>query len=457
VLVNDLTTGCSATGFFVIEDATEEFRLQVSASAVPVDLCYIDNGVLEARVINQTGTFQFDWTGPNGFTATGSSIPNVLPGTYTVIATDPAQTYCMSLTETVVVKDLRLDPIVTIFEDNPLINCDITNPNGQLSAFGNDKVGGFDFEWFIGADDSGTVTNTNNIYSGLTTGTYTVRVTDQFTQCIATEQGEITDGTIIPPTPEAFTLKDQTSCVFPNGEVAASVGGNIIDYLFNWYDGTSVGSNPDSVGANYTNVDIGDYTVTAIDIVTGCISEPRTTPVVDERILPTFTYRIKPANCEVSNGFIELVFDDAFDVKDVSWTDDTGFEIDKNTNLYDRTAAEYSVTVTTFLGCETTGSATIPTEITNYNGVSANGDGNNDGFVIDCITLFPNNNVKIFNRAGVKVYDMDGYDNNDIIFSGEGINGIYLAGENLPDGTYFYIIDKGDGSRPTTGYLELIR
>jgi len=363
----------------------------------------------------------------------------------------------MSLTETVVVKDLRLDPIVTIFEDNPLINCDITNPNGQLSAFGNDKVGGFDFEWFIGADDSGTVTNTNNIYSGLTTGTYTVRVTDQFTQCIATEQGEITDGTIIPPTPEAFTLKDQTSCVFPNGEVAASVGGNIIDYLFNWYDGTSVGSNPDSVGANYTNVDIGDYTVTAIDIVTGCISEPRTTPVVDERILPTFTYRIKPANCEVSNGFIELVFDDAFDVKDVSWTDDTGFEIDKNTNLYDRTAAEYSVTVTTFLGCETTGSATIPTEITSYNGISANGDGDNDGFVIDCITLFPNNNVKIFNRAGVKVYDMDGYDNNDIIFSGEGINGIYLAGENLPDGTYFYIIDIGDGSRPSTGYLELIR
>jgi predicted dehydrogenase len=28
---------------------------------------------------------------------------------------------------------------------------------------------------------------------------------------------------------------------------------------------------------------------------------------------------------------------------------------------------------------------------------------------------------------------------------------------SLPDGTYFYIIDKRDGSKPVTGYLELVR
>ena len=81
----------------------------------------------------------------------------------------------------------------------------------------------------------------------------------------------------------------------------------------------------------------------------------------------------------------------------------------------------------------------------------------NDDFQIDCITLFPNNNVKVFNRAGILVYEADGYNNREIIFRGVGERGLYMIGEDLPDGTYFFIINKRDGSRPATGYLELMR
>ena len=180
-------------------------------------------------------------------------------------------------------------------------------------------------------------------------------------------------------------------------------------------------------------------------------------PITDERIYPEFEYETVAANCEVSNGAIELVFSDAFDVKEVAWFDDSGMEVDRATNLYNYPPGNYEVTVTTFFGCETDGKAFIGTEITNYNGISANGDGLNDDFQIDCITLFPNNNVKIFNRAGILVYEADNYNNAEIVFRGIGENGVYLLGEDLPDGTYFYIIDKGDGSRPGTGYLELMR
>ena len=65
--------------------------------------------------------------------------------------------------------------------------------------------------------------------------------------------------------------------------------------------------------------------------------------------------------------------------------------------------------------------------------------------------------MKIFNRAGILVYEADGYNNAEIVFRGIGEKGLYMIGEDLPDGTYFYIIDKGDGSRPNTGYLELMR
>jgi len=44
-----------------------------------------------------------------------------------------------------------------------------------------------------------------------------------------------------------------------------------------------------------------------------------------------------------------------------------------------------------------------------------------------------------------------------VVFSGIGEKGVYAFGNELPDGTYFYIIDKRDGSKPITGYLELVR
>jgi hypothetical protein len=65
--------------------------------------------------------------------------------------------------------------------------------------------------------------------------------------------------------------------------------------------------------------------------------------------------------------------------------------------------------------------------------------------------------VKIFNRAGALVYESDGYDNASIFFNGTGNKGVYPIESKLPVGTYFYVIDKRNESKPLTGYLELIR
>jgi large repetitive protein len=117
----------------------------------------------------------------------------------------------------------------------------------------------------------------------------------------------------------------------------------------------------------------------------------------------------------------------------------------------------YGVEVMTTKGCVKDGRVEVPTDIRNYNLITQNQDNKNDAFVIDCISRFPNNNVKVFNRSGILVYDADGYDNISIVFDGYGKNGLYMAGNMLPVGTYFYIIDKRDGSKPRTGYLELVR
>ena len=284
-----------------------------------------------------------------------------------------------------------------------------------------------------------------------------MRVTDQVTQCFSVETGEVTNGTVTPPTPNGQLIKNVEDCINPDGMVLADVGGSILGYSFNWYNGSTTSNTPDNVNSAYNDLDIGDYTVTAKDLKTGCISEPVTVPVLDQRVYPEFDYRIIPANCETSNGSIELLTTGEASIRDAIWYDSSTGTMVGTGNLYDSPAGDYEVTLTTFFGCEADGTASIPTEITNYNGISANGDGVNDDFEIDCITLFPNNNVKVFNRAGILVFEADGYNNAEIVFSGAGENGLYLIGEELPDGTYFYIIDKRDGSRPKTGYLELMR
>jgi large repetitive protein len=120
-------------------------------------------------------------------------------------------------------------------------------------------------------------------------------------------------------------------------------------------------------------------------------------------------------------------------------------------------AGDYQVTVYGAGECPTTEEFHVGTDIYVYNGVSPNGDGRNDVFTVGCIDMFRDNHVRIYNRSGQLVYEMNDYNNEDRSFAGVGNRGIYLDSRNVPDGTYFYVIDKRDGSKAISGYLELIR
>ncbi|MDC0380422.1 gliding motility-associated C-terminal domain-containing protein [Flavobacteriaceae bacterium] len=97
-------------------------------------------------------------------------------------------------------------------------------------------------------------------------------------------------------------------------------------------------------------------------------------------------------------------------------------------------------------------------ELIVYNGISNNGDGDNDYFFIKGIKNLANNNVKIFNRWGVKVYETDDYDSNGNVFKGFS-NGraTIKKSEKLPTGTYFYVVsyDYGGKRINKSGYLYL--
>ena len=83
-----------------------------------------------------------------------------------------------------------------------------------------------------------------------------------------------------------------------------------------------------------------------------------------------------------------------------------------------------------------------------YSGLSPNGDGHNDTWVIDGITKFPANSVEIYNRWGDKVWAGTNYDNTNVIWKGTNQSGVVLT-----DATYFYLI--GVNEKKHKGWVEL--
>lgn len=106
-------------------------------------------------------------------------------------------------------------------------------------------------------------------------------------------------------------------------------------------------------------------------------------------------------------------------------------------------------------GCDTTSINVFIEciELTIFNAVSPNNDDVNDYFYIAKIENFPNNRLRVFNRWGNQVFDSgsEGYKNNWPGTWGDDID--------LPDGTYYYILEWTDNGITTIqrGYFEMYR
>ena len=87
-------------------------------------------------------------------------------------------------------------------------------------------------------------------------------------------------------------------------------------------------------------------------------------------------------------------------------------------------------------------------------GISPNGDGKNDYLIIPGILRYQPNHLMIYNRWGNLVFKSDNYLND---WNGIANRGTILYGEELPEGTYFYLIRIEGESETRKGYLTLWR
>ncbi len=115
-----------------------------------------------------------------------------------------------------------------------------------------------------------------------------------------------------------------------------------------------------------------------------------------------------------------------------------GGEPDKFTYEVCTQYACYTMDVIVIVECE-------PFQV--YTGFSPNGDGINDFFRIEGLQRYPNHYLEVYNRWGNRIFRTKNYRND---WGGN------WQQNDLPDGTYFYILDDGEG-KTYSGYIQIRR
>ncbi|WP_191858948.1 choice-of-anchor J domain-containing protein [Hanstruepera ponticola] len=257
-----------------------------------------------------------------------------------------------------------------------------------------------------------------------------------------------------------FTYENDIFCedssnVLPILEAGFTTGG-----VFSAESGLSIDAATGEI--NISTSSIGNYTIVyeVLDDLNNCIEG--NISLFDITVLDTIGVSVEGA-CNGNDYWLTAIpVSNSFDPDDATytWMDANNNVVGENSEMFNVTdyanqngnvsaPIQFSVTVE-FGGCSTTTSYTATQlacqETVIPRGISPDGNGKNDTFDL---TDYGATNVIIFNRHGREVYK----------FSGAYTNQWYgqsKDGNDLPDGTYYYSIQKEDGSS-VTGWVYINR
>ncbi|HTJ50789.1 MAG TPA: gliding motility-associated C-terminal domain-containing protein, partial [Cyclobacteriaceae bacterium] len=488
VKVENLDNNCWAVGTYTLGETIIPIR--ISANSTPITQCdnilvgTAEDGSLYSTVILPTTrrsgpvdpktdfTYIWEFNGVDKYTnqqeVKNLKLTDVQGAVIKVRAVDnfDADARCVSDIVQVFIENAQTFPAVAATALLPVTNCNLI-PNGSAAASVNGDILNYSFEWY---EDAITPSSTSfhlgpdvdslKAFLSPDNTFYTVLATNIFTGCTNSDTlhikyvpGKLQD-------PNVTVLADQTSCDLtnPNGSLGADIGGNTAAYEFTW---TKVGDAAFGSKKQPVITDLIDcsncYNVVAVDTATGCQSS-KNGSIVFKPVYPDFNLAIIDATCNNDDGFaaVYIINEDPINIKSIEWFIDGNLVISGNA-AYNAVASDnYKVVVTTDMGCTAEKTFSIRPEVHPHNGISRNNDDLNTHFHIDCIDNYPGNIVRIYNRIGTLVYEAKDYNNFDVSFDGKSNKGVSVMGTNLPDGTYFYIIDKRNGSKQLAGYLEIV-
>jgi large repetitive protein len=371
------------------------------------------------------GSLPYDYSIDGGPSQSSGTFSSLAAGTYTVTVTDATPSVInvpVTITE---------PPELDLSVSGEDVHC-FGGSTGSVTATPAGGTAPYNYAW------NTLPVQTTPTATGLTAGTYSVTVTD-VNGCSSTK-----DVTISQPAVdlEISISHDNVLCAGDSsGSASVAVTGGLAPYTYIW-DTTPV-QTKDSV----TDLSAGTYTVEVSDSH-GCIKSGLVDITEPEAL--TVESTTNPASCpDAGDGSVNLAIEGGSDPYLVIWSD--GATAPNRSGLSPGT---YSAVVTDTNSCAvaivvevefewTFGCVVIPQVIT------PNNDGYNDDWKIKNIDLYPDAEVRIFNRWGKLVFSTKNLMSNPWDGSQDG--------KLVPTDSYHYILYLNDGSEPRSGVISVIR
>lgn len=382
-------------------------------------------------VIPGGGSFPYAYAW-NGTTSTSATATGLCKATYTITITDAAS--C-----SIVQVDSVLSPAPLITTTIPVdANCSNTQ-DGAAAITVTGGTGVLGYNW---TGPLGYTSNAQNI-TGLAAGKYYVTVNDA-NGCLKVDSA-LVNATI------AIVAKAGNDTILCSGSTLTLDGSNSLSALsYEWFSLPSVSSiattatvniNPTSGSNSYMLVATNGVCSDADTIVVNV----NTAPVVDAGNPSTIVTLQDITLGGSPTGPVGATY---------LWKPllDNPDSLSANPVVAPLLSTSYTVIVKDVNGCTASDTVriTVLPEIIFNNGLTPNGDGRNDVWMIDNIQKFPKCLVEVYNRWGELLFTSVGY---NIPWDGK------YNGGDLPVGTYYYVIKLNDPLFPDafTGPITIIR
>lgn len=314
-----VTVGAASSNFTRSSYITVTPGPSTTAAITPA-ACGNSTGVLTASSTGGSG-FSYQWS--NG--GTTATIASLAPGSYTVTTTNAQG--CVS-TQSFTVPN-QAGPSASI-SGTTATACGAST--GTATAVGTGGTGALTYAWSNGGSGA--------TLSGLSSGSYTVSVTDQ-NGCVATAIATVSNSS--GPT-AAVSATQATSCGLDNGSITAGATGGTGALSYLWSNGATTPS--------LSNLAPGNYTLSVTD-QNGCLSLAVAT--VNASSAPTASITTSTdASCGQSNGVATVTAASGSAGYSYLWSNGA-----TTPSISGLGAGSYAVTVTDQAGCTATTTTTL--------------------------------------------------------------------------------------------------
>lgn len=422
--------GCDTTVVFTILP----FAPILPNAVVSQVLCHgACNGSVELFPTGGSGPYTFFWTPepPNG--QGNAQAVGLCPGLVTVTITD--QLNCDTTLEVTITEP----PLLVIAVDAVTEASCSSALDGGIAITMSGGAPSYGFSW-TGPNGFGSI---DEDLTGIAPGSYDLTVSDA-NGCIATATIEV--GALSTVTADAGL--DQALCADLTVVLDGSASIGAVTYLWTNDQGEEVGN---TAVVDIGTLEAGTHTFTLTVSDGPCSATDQVTVIVYAMPIAN----AGPDHTIFLSGEVTLGGNPTGPPGSTYvWTPDSVLSNGSVSNPIADPAQTtvFQLTVTSPDGCVGTDAVlvTVIPDVVIPSGFTPNGDGWNDGWVIDFIDLFPECEVEVYNRWGELLFRSVGYR--------EPWNGRY-NNEFVPVGTYYYVVKLNDPRFPDafTGPLTVIR